>query len=141
MKAKLKKLVPYILIILAVILLGIVVAVVLQFNKKGENIDLRDPVKPVEEKTYNFVNNSSLDEIEIMNIIESRRDDIIGYFDPIKYYKLTDVEPSFTEDDNEKYMVLTNDFTDSLKFMVTSTLYDKLTANFEILKEDNGVTI
>ena len=138
MKAKFKKLLPYILIILAVIILGIVISVILQFNFRGENIDLRDPEKPVEEKTYNFINNSSLNEEEIKKIIESKRTDIISFFDPIPYYNLSDIDSSFTKEDDEKYMALTNEFTENLKLLVTTELYDKLTSNFEFLKEENN---
>ena len=138
MKAKIKKIIPYILLVLAIIILGIVISVVLQFNFKGENVDLRDPGKPVEEKTYNLVNESLMSEEEISNIVENKRNEIINFFDPIKYYNLSDIEPSYSSEDNEKYMVLTNEFTDNLQKIVTIDLYDKLTANFEILKEEEN---
>ena len=37
-------------------------------------------------------------------------------------------------------MVLTDDFTDSLRFLTTSNLYSKLTRNFELLKVVNNVS-
>ncbi len=140
MKVKIKKIIPYILLVLAIIILGIVISVVLQFNSRGENIDLREPGKPIEEKTYNLVNDSLMTEEEINNIIETKRNDLISFFDPIKYYNLSDIEPSYSSEDNEKYMVLTNEFTDNLQKIVTIDLYDKLTANFEILKEEENTT-
>ena len=140
MKAKFKKILPYILIVLAVILLGIVISVVLQFNFKGENIDLREPSKTEGEKQYNLVNESTMNEDEINNIIESKRDDIIGFFNPIRYYNISDIDPSFNKDDDEKYMVLTNDFTDNLKLLVTGNLFNKLTSHFETLKVEDNTT-
>ena len=140
MKAKIKKIIPSILLVLAIIILGIVISVVLQFNFKGENIDLRDPGKPIEEKTYNLVNESLMTEEEINNIIESKRNDLIDFFDPIEYYKISDIDSSFTSLDDEKYMVLTNEFTDSLQKLVTLDLYSKLTTNFEFLKEEENTT-
>ncbi len=138
MKAKIKKIIPYILILLAVIILGFVVSVILQFNFKGENIDLREPEKPVEEKKYNFVNESLLEEDDIKKIIESKRDDIISFFNPIPYYNISDIDSSFTKEDDEKYMALTNEFTDNLRLLVTTDLFDKLTSNFEFIKVDGN---
>lgn len=137
MKAKLKKLLPFILIFLAVILLGVVISVVLQFKFKGEVINIDDPNKPVEENKYTLVNESEMEEEEITTLIVNMRDSMAEYFNPIKYYIISDVDPSYSEEDNNKYMVLTEEFTDNLKFFTTLNLYSKLTANFELLKTEN----
>ncbi len=139
MKRNLKKLIPYILIVLAIILLGIVISIVLQFTFRGEVIDLSDPETPYEEKTYHLDNESDMSEDEIVSLINSKRDEMMAFFDPIKYYNLTDIDPSFSAEDNEKYMVLTDEFTNSLRFLVTSNLYEKLVRNFEFLKIENNV--
>ena len=139
MKRNIKKLIPYILIVLAIILLGIVISIVLQFTFRGEVIDLSDPETPYEEKTYHLDNESDMSEDEIVSLINSKRDEMMAFFDPIKYYNLTDVDPSFSAEDNQKYMVLTDEFTNSLRFMVTSNLYEKLVRNFEFLKIENNI--
>ncbi len=140
MKKKFKKLLPYILIVIAVLLLGIVISVVLQFNFKGEKYNLDDPNKPVEEKTYSLDNQSSMSEDEIDYLINNKRDDMMNFFEPIRYYRLSDIDSNASEEDDEKYMVLTDNFTDNLKLFVTNNLYEKLIKNFEVLKtEDNKV--
>ena len=136
MKAKFKKIVPYILIILAVILLGIVVSVVLQFSFKGEVIDLNDPISPVEEEKYDFVNESEMNEEEITDLISNMREQLINNLNPIHYYNLIEVDPSSSEEDNEKYMVLTNDFVDKLRLYVSLNLLDSLTDDFDLIKEE-----
>ena len=138
MKTKLKKIVPYILIVLAVILLGIVISVVLQFTFKGEVISMEEPEPPISEQKYTLVNESKMDEQDITDLVVNMRDDMVNYLNPIRYYTITDIEPSYSEEDNEKYMVLTDDFTDNLKFLVTTNLYNKLINNFEILKTENN---
>ena len=112
MKRKLKKLVPYILIIIGVALLGVVLAGVLQFTYKDEMPDdPSDPEPQVQEpiiKTYNFTNESNMTKEQV-------------------------IDETYTEEDNEKYMVLTDEFANNLKRFVTLDLVTSLTKNFEIL--------
>lgn len=138
MKSKLKKLVPYILIVFVVILLGIVISVILQFTFKGEVVDFEEPESPISEKKYTLINDSKMKEEDITDLVVNVRDDMVNYLNPIRYYTITDIEPSYSDEDNEKYMVLTDDFTDNLKFLVTTSLYNKLINNFEILKTENN---
>ena len=139
MKKKFKKLIPYILIVLAIILLGIAISVVLQFTFKGEKLNLDDPENPVEEKVYTLDNQSSMNEDELDYLINHKRDDMMNFFDPIRYYNISDIDETYTEEDNEKYMVLTSEFTDNLRTYVTDNLYQKLVRNFEVLKTENDI--
>ncbi len=140
MKRKIKNLVPYILIVLAIILLGIVISVIFQFTFRGQVIDLSDPEAPFEEKKYELVNETDMSSDEIVDFILAKRKEIMEFFNLIRYYNISDIEPLYTKEDDEKYMVLTDDFTDSLRFLTTSNLYSKLTRNFELLKVVNNVS-
>ena len=140
MKRKIKKLIPYILIVLAITLLGIVISIVLQFTFKGQVIDLSDPETPFEEKTYELVNESDMTEEEITNLIIDKRKEIMNYFSVIRYYNISDIDSFYTESDNDVFMVLTDEFADNLRFLTTWNLYEKLTRNFEVLKKENNTT-
>ena len=139
MKKAFKKILPYLLIVLAIILLGIAITVVLQFNFKKEKLQLDDPNNPVE-KNYNLDNQSDMSDDEIEQLVNYQRDDLMNFFDPIKYYKISEIDETYDEKDDEEYMVLTNEFTDNLKMLVTEDLFDKLTTNFEELKEEDNIT-
>ena len=99
MKRKIKNLVPYILIVLAIILLGIVISVIFQFTFRGQVIDLSDPEAPFEEKKYELVNETDMSSDEIVDFILAKRKEIMEFFNLIRYYNISDIEPLYTKEE------------------------------------------
>ena len=64
MKEKIKKIMPYILIVIAVSLLTTVLVMSLQFYYQGQNIQEE---QPQEMPNYELINESNLTEDDIMN--------------------------------------------------------------------------
>lgn len=132
-KIKFKKFLPYILIVGGVGLLIIVSVVVMHFYDEGHFYTDR-PDMP---DSYELDNQSSMMYEEIMNIVLSKRDEMISYFHPLHYYNLSTIDSSSPTSLDDIYMVLTDKFILGLSNFATSSLASSLTSDFEEIKSDD----
>lgn len=124
-----KKIEKIALIVVPIILFILIILAVFQFTENSKEIDI--PNEKKEPVSIKFENNSAMDEVEISEIVESKRKELQTFFTSLKYYNLSDVADGYTKEDDKNYFVLGESSLIRLRELLTldaySIYYDELT--------------
>ena len=129
--------------VVAIILLVLVVVSILNFKKVSENkvIDYtpKETVNTLEEEKK--VNESSMSEAELRELVIEKHDALSRLIRNVKYYNASEVAEGFSSADNNDKIVLTEDFVNNLNNILSSFAFkyynDKL--NEAVLKANSGI--
>ena len=111
------------LIVLGVVVLFIlIILVVFQFQHESENVTIDDR-NPETEEVVVFENNSDYTEEEIRTTTENLRQALKDLLTNVEYYKISEINSTYTPEDDEKYMVIPETFFVRLQELVTEELY------------------
>ena len=117
----------WILPILIGILLVNIFIMILKFQGKieihnnsnnNENITEEEVVDP-----YAFHNESSMTIETVYDLILGKREELLKFFDNTKFYLLKDLDENSTEEDQEKYIVIDNEFISGFQKYITDNLF------------------
>lgn len=128
----------WILPILIGILLVNIFIMILKFQGKieihnnsnnNENITEEEVVDP-----YAFHNESSMTIETVYDLILGKREELLKFFDNTKFYLLKDLDENSTEEDQEKYIVIDNEFISGFQKYITDNLYKQITKEVVLIK-------
>ncbi len=126
--------------VVAIILLVLVVVSILNFRKVSENkvIDYtpKDTVNTLEDEKK--VNESSMSEAELRDLIIDKHDSLSKLIRTVKFYNASEVVENLTEEDSNK-VVITEEFVNSLNGMLSSNAFKFYNDQFtEALAKENA---
>ena len=127
------------LVVIVGMLFVIVLLGVMSFTRKKENIDYTEEL-PVPEE-IKFTNASDMTEREIRELVEEKRTNLKNFFRDAQYYNIGDVSKNHTSEDNDKYMVINEDFLNELKTLLSSKAYDDYYQYMEEIEKRSDINI
>ncbi len=111
-----------------IFLFVLVILVVMTFVKSRETVDYN--TDPVEEEII-FHNSSDMTEQEIRLFVEEKRTELKEFFETAKYYTVSEVAQGYTQEDDEKYLVVDREFLEQLQSLLTTDAYGMFWNEFE----------
>lgn len=135
-----KKLLEYkkILFILSLILLFFTMIIGFHFYHEFEEHQetVKDPVILPSDDELDFQNSSSYSDEEIISMVNERKKMLQDLFYDTPVYDLQAVDPSRSDDDNERFWVFDERFLQGLNRLVVDSLYNEVYNQMTLLKND-----
>ena len=103
-------------------------------DKRKETIV--DPIVLPSNDDLEFLNTSSLSEEEIKLMIQSKKEELRTLFYESFIYQLKEIDAKKTDEENEKYVVLDEQFLRKLETLVVETIYYDIFNKMTLLKND-----
>lgn len=127
-----------------IVLFGLVLVCVVTFEHHPEEITI-----PVEEKQkeepkkteITFTNQSDMTEQEIRELVEQKRNDLKIFFQNAKYYTISEVGSGYQKQDDEKYIVIDEDFLNTLNDLVTKKIYNTYWMELEEISPQENIRL
>ena len=95
--------------IVMVVLFALIILTVFQFQQESEDVTI-DERNPVTEEEIVFENNSDYTEEEVRTTTENLRQSLKSLLTNVEYYKISEINSTYTPEDDEKYMVIPESF-------------------------------
>lgn len=122
---KKKEIEKALLFIIPVILFVLILLVILTFHNDSENVVIDDPSQTEPPITEVFNNQSSMEESQIRELVESKRKALQNFFKDIKYYSISEIDKNYTKEDDEKYIVIGETYLNQLRELLTVDAFGK----------------
>jgi len=125
------------IIVLSTILFFFLFLISLHFYtgiSENKNISKDSVILPEEDE---FQNHSSLSTSELEHLVDSKMMELKNLFYQSKVYELTEIDPTKTQEDNEKFVVFDDIFLNTFSSLVVSDIYQSYSAQMTFLKEDS----
>ncbi len=127
------------LALIVALLFVLVIVVVMNFIRTRQTYDL-SPEEPQEEEII-FRNSSDMSEQEIRELVEERRMALKDFFKNAEFYLIGDVALDYTEEDNEKYLVVNETFLNDLRGLLTLDAYNEYWNQFTEIEPKKDVLL
>ena len=107
--------------LLLIVLFVLVALTIFKFQKESEDVFEDYTNNPSEEIV--FQNSSDMSEQEIRQLVEEKRNTLKSFFENAKYYNISEVSSEYTKEDDEKYIVIDENFLNQFHTYVTDDVY------------------
>lgn len=122
-----------------VFLFILVALTIFNFQKESEDIFEDYTNNPPEEIV--FQNSSDMTEQEIREIVEEKRSILKNFFENAQYYNISEVSSEYTKEDDEKYIVIDENFLNQFHTYVTDDVYGKYWDQLTEITPDQDVLL
>lgn len=100
----------------------------------------KNPVVLPDDEELSFQNTSSFSDQEIIQIVNNKRALLRNLFYESKVYPLKEIDPTKTEEENEKFIVFDDSFIKQLNQLVDEDIFYELFNQMQLLKSEGNHT-
>lgn len=112
------------LIILLIILASLIILTIFNFDQEQKEYNLDNDITETNNE-IKFNNVSDMEEKEIRELVESKREELKEFLKNLKYSNISEVSSDHTKEDDDKYMALTESTLNELKSLLTNNFYSE----------------
>ncbi len=95
------------------------------FKFQSNHEDIIEDLTDNESEEIVFQNSSDMSERDIRILVEEKRTTLKQFFENAKYYNISEISRNYTKEDDEKYIVVDENFLNEFRTLVTEEIYGR----------------